>query len=291
MSQAVLDEKVRMEREVQSKERRDKQISGAISGGIVVILLFLSMFWPGWGLPPKIEQTEWETIGRVDFGTDALGRLAVNNFQQPSPTPADRPKTQPTKQQPVENPAPQEASTPPPEQPKSTTESDNKVQENTNPAPNQQETVADPTPKTETPTNNTPSPPNRDDNNSNETATNETGGSNQGDTNQDGNRGNPNANVLDDNGMFEFGDGVGGPGGRRPLDIPLPKYNIQKEGRVTYSFYILPSGETANIRAMSTPHMDLAEIGKQAIKNWRFSETDPGAGNLKTTVTITFRLK
>lgn len=290
MSDEALQQKQIMERELKASERKNSTISMAISLGVVVLILFISMFWRGWGPPPEVEFSEWETIGRVDFGTDALGALAVNNFQAPSPTPADRPKTNPKPKQ-VQNPPQEVAATPPPTQDKSNTQSDNRVQENTNPTPPTPETNPSPTPKTDQSANETPSPPNRSDNSNNETSSQETGGSNQGDSGKTGNRGNPNANVLDDKGMFEFGDGIGGPGGRRPVEIPLPKYNIQKEGRVTYSFIVLPSGEVVNVRAMSTPHPDLAEIGKAAIKKWRFSETDPSAGNLRTTVTITFRLK
>ena len=280
-----------MEAEIRKLERRDQQVSFAISGGIVVLLLFFSMFWMAFqGTIPPIDEPQWKTVGRIDFGLDNKGRKDVNNFEKPSPTPADRPKTQPKKK--ITETQPKESvSNPPPKNNTSKTESQNTVQESTTETPPKPENNTQPTPKTENTSNENSNNPNKSDNSQETSNAANNGGSDHGDTDQLGNRGNPKSPVLDDNGMFQFGDGIGGEGGRSPLDLPLPKYNIQKEGRITYTFVIAPSGEVVFVKPHSTPHMDLADIGKKAIQKWRFTEVDPGQGNLKTTVTITFRLK
>lgn len=287
----IVDQVKLMDQEIRKLEKRDKQISFAISSGIVVLLLFFSMFWMAFqGSIPPIEEPQWKTVGRIDFGIDNKGQKNINNFEKPSPTPADRPKTQPKKK--ITETQPKESvSNPPPKTTTSKTESENTVQESTQEPTTKPENNTQPTPKTENNSNENSNNPTKSDNSQETSNTPKAGGSDHGDSNDPGNRGNPKSTVLDDKGMFQFGDGIGGEGGRSPLDLPLPKYNVQKEGRITYTFVIAPSGEVVFVRPHSTPHMDLADIGKKAIQKWRFTEVDPGQGNLKTTVTITFRLK
>lgn len=290
-SKETVQQKAQLEAEIRKLEKRDKQVSFAISSGIVVLLLFFSMFWMAFqGSVPPIEEPQWKTVGRIDFGFDNKGRKAVNNFEKPSPTPADRPKTKP-KPEKTETQPKEVVSNPPPKTNTSNTTSDNKVQESTQETPAKPDNNTKPTPKTDNKSNENSNNPNKSDTREETSDSPKNGGSDHGDSNQLGNRGNPKSPVLDDNGMFQFGDGIGGEGGRSPLDLPLPKYNIQKEGRITYTFVIAPSGEVVFVKPHSTPHMDLADIGKDAIKKWRFTEVDPSQGNLKTTVTITFRLK
>ncbi len=272
------------------KEKQDKQMSAAITLGISVALLFAFMFWVGLtGMVPPPDEPQWKTVGRIDFGTDALGALKVNNFQDPSPTPSDKPKSDPKPEKAETNPKPI-VSDPPPKQDKSTTESDNTVVESEKPTPQNPQPKTDPKPKTDKATSTETSDPNKSDNKSNSNPKND-GGSNQGDTDQTGNKGNPKSKVLDINGAFQFGDGIGGEGGRAPLALPLEDYNIQKEGRITFDFIISPTGEVVYVKARSNTQPELAEIGKNNIKKWKFQEVDPGQGRLKTSVTITFRLR
>lgn len=286
-----IEQRAQLEEEIKKRERKDQQVAMLTAAGTSLLLLFVSMFWVAFqGTIPPIDQPQWKTVGRIDFGFDNKGRKSVNNFERPSENPSDNPKSDP-KPVKAETQPKEVVSNPPPKTNPSTTTSDNKVQESTLPTPPKTEYATNPTPKTENTTNENSNNPNKSETNTQNATNSNTGGSDHGDSDQLGNRGNPKSPVLDDKGMFEFGPGIGGAGGRSPLDLPLPKYNIQKEGRITYDFVIAPSGEVVFVKARSTPHMDLADIGRDAIKNWRFTEVDPSQGNVKTSVTITFRLK
>lgn len=274
----------------EQKEKQDKQMSAAITLGISVALLFAFMFWVGLtGMVPPPDEPQWKTVGRIDFGTDALGALKVNNFQDPSPKPADKPKSNPKPKKTETNPKPQ-VSDPAPKQNKSTTESDQTVVESTNPTPPNPTPTNNPKPKTEDATTDQTADPNKSDTKPNDNPKSD-GGSNHGDTDKTGNKGNPKSKVLDINGAFQFGDGIGGEGGRAPLSLPLEDYNIQKEGRITFDFIISTNGEVVYVKARSNTQPELAELGKKNIKKWKFEEVDPGRGRLKTSVTITFRLR
>lgn len=284
------DVQEKMIEEREREERRNMYIAIASSLGVSVLLLFLSMFWNAYGgtLPP-IEEQEWRTIGSfaADFGTDNKGQLDVNNYRKPSETPADRPVTEP-KNTASETPTPAQVSPPTSPSMESNTNSEATTQAHT---PTKSETVTPPNPATkpdvkkpvlesfDTPKTNNSSPSNND-----------SGGSNDGDSNENGNNGNPNAQVLGE-GQFAFGDGIGGSGGRVPLAIKMPNYNVQNEAKITFQFVIAPSGEVILVKPEMTTHTDLARIGADAIKRWRFSEVEPTRGNLRTTVTITFRLQ
>lgn len=280
-----------MKQEREKHEKQDKQLSVAITAGTTVLLLFSFMFWVGFsGMVPPPGEPAWKTVGRIDFGVDNLGSKKINNFEDPSPTPADRPKANPKPKVSETNPKPK-VSNPPPKQNISNTESENTVQESTEPTPPnpKPETTPAPVKPEETSTQEATDPNKTPDkiNPSNNTG----GGSDHGDTDKTGNKGNPKSKVLDINGSFEFGDGIGGEGGRGPLALPLKNYNIQKEGRITFDFVIAPSGEVVYVKARTTTQPELAAIGKANIKNWKFEEVDPGKGKLRTSVTITFRLK
>ena len=97
--------------------------------------------------------------------------------------------------------------------------------------------------------------------------------------------------MLNENGLFKWGNGIGGAGGRRPLKTELKGYNVQLEEKITFEITIDPNGDVIFVKAPFAVHQELVAIGKANIKTWKFSETDPGAGNLKTTVSISFRLK
>lgn len=278
-----------LKQENEKLEKRDKQISFAVSTGLIAILMFFSMFWMAFqGTIPPIDEPQWKTVGRIDFGFDNKGRKEVNNFHKPSDTPADKPKGQ-VKPKKVETTPPKTVSNPPPKVIESTAQSDQEVAKPVDTPKPTENSNPDPSPKTD-PDKSTPT---TDPTKSDPVIDPDAqfgGGSDHGDSKDPGNRGNPDAQVLDNDGMFEFGDGITGPGGRSPLDLPLPTYNSQQEGKVRFSFIIAPSGEVVFVKAMPTPHLELAEIGKKAIKRWRFSQIEESRGNLKTTVTITFRL-
>jgi TonB family protein len=92
-------------------------------------------------------------------------------------------------------------------------------------------------------------------------------------------------------GMFEFGEGEEGLQNRKLLEYVLPRYTVQKEGRIKYELYILPDGRVERVRAL-TPGAapELKRAGEEAILQWRFS---PISGNQvqRVTVTIRFRLR
>ncbi|MEM0996193.1 MAG: hypothetical protein AAGN35_03900 [Bacteroidota bacterium] len=280
----------KMQAEQQRDERRNRNIALTISLSISVILFGLTMFWVAFaGTVPPMEEPEWRTIGTfaADFGTDALGKKDINNFRKPSPTPADRPKT-PPKKTPTETPRPAKVSPPTSPAMESNTETEVTTEA---PQPTKTETPAPETPATQpdaTPVKETSQESPR--NPSNTASNSESGGSDDGDTDKTGNHGNPKAQVLGE-GMFEFGNGIGGNGGRMPLAIKMPEYNVQNEARIKFRFVISPSGEVILVKPEMTTHTDLARIGAAAIKKWRFSQVEPSRGNLKTSVTITFRLK
>ena len=280
-----------MDRDRSKREKQDKQMSAAITLGISVALLFAFMFWVGLtGMVPPPDEPQWKTVGRIDFGTDRLGAMKVNNFQDPSPRPADRPKTNPQPKKTETRPKPQ-VSDPAPKQNKSTTESTNTVVESETPTPPKPTNTNNPKPKSEnTPKTSPAADPNKTDSRPDKSS-NQDGGSNDGNTGKTGNKGNPKSKVLDINGAFQFGEGIGGADGRAPLSLPLEDYNIQKEGRITFDFIISPSGEVVYVKARSNTQPELAELGKRNIKKWKFEEVDPGRGRLKTNVTITFRLR
>ena len=92
-------------------------------------------------------------------------------------------------------------------------------------------------------------------------------------------------------GMFEFGEGAEGLQNRKLVYYVLPRYTVQKEGRVKYELYILPDGRVDRVRALTVgASPELKRAGEEAILQWRFS---PVASNQvqRITVTIRFRLR
>jgi len=92
-------------------------------------------------------------------------------------------------------------------------------------------------------------------------------------------------------GMFEFGEGAEGLQNRKLLYYVLPRYTVQKEGRIKYEIYILPDGRVERVRALTVGAApELKRAGEEAILQWRFS---PIASNQiqRVTVTIRFRLR
>lgn len=255
--------------------KKDERISIGVTTGIGVLLALLGIVWLAtMGTLPAIEEPEWKTIGLLaDFGNGVEGSSNVNNFEDPSPTPAHAPHN-------VSNDAAPKASA---STPVKSDASQTITQEHT-------ETVAAPPAKTDpkpNPTSTASTPSTRP----GSSTTGPPGGSNHGNGNTVGNAGDPRATVLNDDGRFQFGDGIGGGGGRKPLKLDLPAYTVQQEAKIKFSIIIEPSGEVIYAKAEPTPYQDLALIGKEAILKWRFNEVDESAGNLRTTVTVKFRLK
>jgi hypothetical protein len=267
-------------------ERKDK-VAGIVASMLFALVLLIVLLW--WfaraGLVVGIEEPEWKTIGIIgpggmDYGTDLKGRKDVNNFFDPSETPANRPKvdnsSSETSTDAANNTASNNAAA------TGSLTQDHTPTNVTAPSGQQESTNDKPDPKatgTGKPTND-PKPSN-----------NNGGGSDDGETDELGNHGDPRATVLNPNGLFAFGNGIGGTGGRMPLKTELTGYNIQAEEKIKFEITIDPSGDVIFVKPLYAMNPQLAEIGKKNIKNWKFSETDPSAGNLKTTVTINFRLK
>jgi hypothetical protein len=267
-------------------ERKDKVV-GIVASMLfaLVLLIALLIWWARVGLVVGIEEPEWKTIaiigpGGMDYGTDLKGRKDINNFFDPSETPANRPPS-PNSSSEASSDAPNNAASNNAAATGSLTQ-DHTPTGVTAPTGPTESNTEKPDPKATgagKPTND-PKPSN-----------NNGGGSDDGNTNEGGNHGDPRATVLNPNGLFAFGEGIGGTGGRMPLRTDLTGYNIQAEEKIKFEITIDPSGDVIFVKPLYAMNAQLAEIGKKNIKTWKFSETDPSAGNLKTTVTINFRLK
>jgi hypothetical protein len=266
-------------------EKKDKVVGIVSSAAIALVLLFALLFWIAKaGLVMGIDEPEWKTIGLIspgaDYGTSHDGDGEINNFQDPSPT-ADGQDRPPSPIASAAAAAPASSPTP-----------------TTNPAPAGTITGNEPSPISANSGNSNNSKPTKTDNatgssNNNAAPTGALtgGGSNDGNTGKTGNTGSPTATVLNPDGLYNFGPGVGGAGGRSALKTELKGYNVQLEEKIKFEITIDPDGDVIFVKAPFALHQELVEIGKENIKRWKFSETDPNAGNLKTTVTISFRLK
>lgn len=267
-------------------ERKDKLVGIVSSSGIAIVLFISLLFWfANAGLVLGIEEPEWKTIGLIgpggmDYGTDDLGSGEVNNFYAPSENPADRPPS-PSSSNASGAAAPSNNSS------ASTPATSGVI------TGNEETGVTANSGQKETPTPTKPDPKatGNGNGNSNTAANNTAGGSNDGNTNTVGNHGDPRSTVLNPDGKFSWGVGIGGAGGRMPLKTELTGYNIQLEEKIKFEITIDPSGDVIFVRALGAINQELVDIGKSNIKKWKFSETDPSAGNLKTTVSISFRLK
>lgn len=267
---------------LQDIEKKDKVIGLVASMSFAVVLTLALMWWFGRaGLVMGIVEPEWKTIAvfdpGADYGTDNLGSSDINNFRDPSPNASDNPPS-------------------------------NNASNNAASSSNNSETSADPAAKgnltqvgespSESPTGKPDGSPtgsptgsgSDQPKNNNDTGPNG-GGSNDGETDKVGNTGHPDAKVLNENGLFTFGNGIGGAGGRKPLKTELKGYNVQLEEKIKFEITIDPNGDVIFVRALGALHQELVDIGKENIRRWKFDDTDPSVGNLKTTVTISFKLK
>lgn len=278
-----MDQKELLKKEL-TQEKKNQYKSAAYTGGLIVILLFLSMFWVAMAGPvPPIQEEEYVTLGRVDFGQTKAGKNNVNNFEKPSPTPADKPKATEEVKITEPKPAPSESRPDNPitsekpadvavDKPVETDKPDPSASNSNNKPEKQEREIEELNPFDNDPGDN-----------------NNAGGSQQGDEGVDGNRGNPNANVLDPNGMFAFGNGVGAGSGREPLSTPNPVYpSTSADSKITFSFVIKPDGSVAYVKTPVASNRALVKAGMDAIKKWKFTRVNSAKGNQTAKVTITF---
>ena len=266
--------------EIQEKQEQQKAyfISGGITTGVVGLLILLSLFWVAFRSPvPPPGQKEYVALGAIDFGNNVQGSKKVNNFQPPSPTPADNP---PRPKDPQPDPAPKQ--TPPdpvivkkePAEIKTPSSNENSTQ----------------TSNTQTTTN---SNTNTTQNEPQETIDGfEMGGSNHGQGGDVGNSGNPNATVLNDD-VYTWGAGGGNGLANRGLIRKVdPVYisGVQEEGQVVFNITIAPNGTVKRVTAR-TPYLNLKKMGIKAIKQWRFDPVDPSRGDQTVSVGIKFQLR
>ena len=264
--------------ELQDREEQRKAylIAGGITLGMVGLLILLSLIWVAFRSPvPPPGQKEYVALGAIDFGNNVQGSKKVNNFQPPSPTPADNP---PEVKNPQPNPTPKQ--TPP--DPVITTPKESPI---TEPTSNQT-----PPKPSDTQTNN-PSNDNAPDEPKETLDGFEVGGSNHGQNGDVGNSGNPNATVLNDD-VYTWGAGGGNGLASRGLIRKVdPKYppGVQQEGQVVFKITIAPNGTVKRVTA-ATPYLELKNMGIKAIKQWRFDPIDPGLGDQTVSVGIKFKL-
>ena len=267
-----------LELQEKAEQRRAYMIAGGITTGVVALLLLLSLIWIAFRSPvPPPGQKQYVALGAIDFGNNVQGSKKVNNFQPPSPTPAENP---PKVNTPQPDPSPKQ--TPPdpvittPEPAPITTPSSNQTPPEPSPTPTQNPSP-DPTPSE-------PEPQEALDGF-------EMGGSNHGQDGDIGNSGNPNATVLNDD-VYTWGAGGGnGLASRGLLRKVDPKYlpGVQQEGQVVFKITIAPNGSVKRVTA-ATPYLQLKKMGIKAIKQWRFDPIDPGLGDQTVSVGIKFKL-
>ncbi len=282
--------------ELEAEERKNMAISGIITASTTVLLLLFSLIWTAYRqrIPPPGFK-EYEVVGAIDFGNNTNGSRKVNNFlppvekpaetpppsaaSKPTPTPAVKPTQVPPV---VTTPAPSPVTVP------STTPKPTPTPPKPTPTPPKPTPTPPSTPSTNAPSTNPSTPSTQPVKPSTQTGT---PGSNQGtNTSGTGNAGTPDIRVLDPNGLYSFGEGVGGANGRKPISIPQPKYNSQQEGKVKFVFKVAPDGTVISVTAI-TDKNELKQAGLDAIRSWRFNAVDPSAGVQTLNVTITFKLK
>lgn len=273
-----------LETRIQKEEAKDKRTSGIITGVVVLIILIISMFWKAFSGPvPPIEDEQFISTGRIDFGNWTNGSSDVNNFQDPSPNPSEQPKS--TEQ-------PKEVENQPKETVSQATEkiaspdskSETTVPKVDKPTNEDNSTKANQTPEKDPNENRKPS----EESMFELTEDGEDGGSNHGDGDDVGNRGRPDTRVLDPDGLFSWGNGGDGLGGRYPIDLPKPVYNSAQDALLTFKFEIRPDGSVGRIIDPMTEYDELIEAGKKAIRKWKFNQVPSNAKPTWTKVTIKF---
>ena len=289
-------------KKLQEEERKNDRISAIITFFITLVLVALMVIWKAWRatVPPPGEV--YEVVGAIDFGDLREGSKQINTLDKSrvDPAPVPKPKAKPVKQaevaettpqpdpiitnpepSPVKQPdtPPKEEPDPTPPKPAETVIPEEKPQPEETPNDNQTE-------ETESTTESKPDP----------SPSNKPSGANQGNKDEGvGNQGTPDIKTLDPDGLYSFGEGLGGGASRRrPLALPKPVYNVQEEGDMVFEFIIKPDGTVANARPKGVATKPgLVNAGRNAIRKWRFTKLPPNAPqvNQRVTVTIKFRLR
>lgn len=269
-------------REIIELERKNSIISGVSTTVIMLLLALFAFFFTAYRTPSRPPGKEYKLVGAIDFGDNRQGSKQVNTLDRSVPDPSPTPPAQ-SRPQPTPNPVKPAATPPKPV----TTPAPKPV---TTPA----STPAKPAPQTTTPTQPAaqPAQPTQQVDEA-FTFSNTSGGANQGNAEPGsvGNSGTPSTNNLDPRGMYSFGEGVGGGAGERmPVSVPYPVYNSQEEGAIKYEFFIEPDGTVSYVRALPNNKPELAKLGEEAIRKWKFTP-QPGTARQRARVTITFRLR
>ncbi|MEM8888573.1 MAG: hypothetical protein AAGD28_11375 [Bacteroidota bacterium] len=279
--------------ELLAQERKNIRVSAVTTTAIMVILALLCLIFTAYRnrVPPPGKK--YEVLGAIDFGDMREGSKNVNTRERSVPDPVENPTPKPTPPQPTPQPV-EAAPTPPPrvttpkptpvavpdppvkkpepvEQPKVEKPQEPKP----TPKPTNTQTKPTETKPADKPSTNTDSRPS---------------GSNDGSADSGtGNKGTPNTTVLNKDGLYSFGEGIGGSNGRGILSIRDPDYKCQEEGTLTFKFQIMPNGSVGRVFRPISNKRCLVQIGMAAIRGWKFTSS-PGAGVLETNVTIRFKL-
>ena len=282
-------------KELEEQEKKDLKNSFFITFLLILFLIPLLIVWNAvMGTIPPPEDEQYEVAGSIDFGNYTEGSKKINNFEAPSETPSEEPEADPEPtpvveeaSQPVTNTNEQIITT-------EAEEAETETVSNTQPVENPKPSI---TPKVSEPVKETPKEkeqPKTETVTETKTVTKpkaQTGGSDHGDSNTPGNRGRDDTQVLDPNGMYTFGEGGNGLHGRKPLDLPNPRYLVQQEARLKFEFIISPDGTVKYVKPPITSNIGLKKAGMDAIYKWKFEPVPDGEGDQKTSVSITFKLK
>ena len=284
---------------LRAEEQKNERISAVITFIIVLVIIGLMLIWKAWRatVPPPGEV--YEVVGKIDFGDLREGSRNINTLEKSrqDPAPVPQPKAKPEKQAEI-------AETTPQPDPVITNPTPNPVKQPDNPPPKEPdptppepaETVVPETkPQPEKTPNDTQTENKESDTEAKPAPSNKPSGANQGEKEGEGNKGTPDIKVLDPDGLYSFGEDVGGGASqRRPLSLPKPSYNVQEEGDIQFEFVIRPNGSVEFVRPKGVATKPgLVAAGKAAIRKWRFSKLPPNVPqvNQRVSVTIKFRLR
>lgn len=252
--------------EILALEHRTRRQSAAITTAIMLVFFFVSWAFRGFSAsaPEEIGNGGYEMVGAIDFGDGKIGSGDINNFHEASanatgedkPASQAAPVTQPSDQLTQDAPSPVSEPAKPQQQ-----------------QPNPNAPVYQPT---------TPGSPG--------------GGSNHGDAQSGvGNAGLPSVQKLDPNGLYSFTEGgSGGLNGRKAIELPYPKYDVQEEGTIYFEFRIAPDGTVEYVGTVGlSTKQGLVRAGKEAIYQWVFTPLSRDVAQVGQTVRvkITFKLK
>lgn len=263
-------------------EYRNRQYARIVTllSALLLLLLCLFLIVDESTIPPP-DELAYEVQGSIDFGNNTMGSRKVNNFQPPSPTPSETPKTEakPVEQKAAPQPEPIITKTAPAEIKAHKAE----------PTPQPVKDAA-PTPTAQAATQPAAqAKPQADPN-----ALFSPGGSNDGDGGDVGNKGSPKSASLGTGMGWGDGDGGGDGGlGRRAfLGGPMPKYNAQEEGKFVIEISIRPDGSVQNVRILKgyAGQINIKKAVEEAIYRWKFSPVGNNQTQ-KVKVTYTFKLR